>query len=123
MATGMASGNGGSPMACPQEVSRRRRRLAGTLEILMEPAFAPGPRQNWWPRIPKTTRDVLAEPMQEIVSLLRDPGIEISDGALERIMAFATHPGSPAFGAYPAQAKFAAHELVDELLPARLLMA
>lgn len=110
-------------MAGPQEVSRRRRRLAGTLEILIEPALARRPRLNWWPRIPKAARDVLAKPMQEIVSLLRDPGIEIPDEALERIMAFATHPGSPAFGAYPTQAQFAAHALVDELLPARLLMA
>jgi hypothetical protein len=96
-------------------VSRRRWNLAGTLEISLEPALAPRHSLGYWPRIPYATRVAIAEPMKELVSLLRDPDIEIPDEALERALALATHPASPAFGPYPIQARFAAHSLLDDL--------
>jgi hypothetical protein len=98
-------------------VSRRRWNLAGTLEISLEPALAPRRSLGYWPRIPYANRIAIAEPMKEIVSLLRDPDVEIPDEALERALALVTHPASPAFGPYPIQARFAAHSLVDDLLP------
>jgi len=97
--------------------SRRRLNLASTLEIAIEPALAPRHSLSYWPRIPYASRLAIAEPMQEIVSLLRDPETEISDELLERALALATHPASPAFGPYPIQARFAAYSLLDELRP------
>jgi hypothetical protein len=96
-------------------VSRRRWNLAGTIEILLDPSLAPGPRLNFWPRIPKANRAALAEPMAEIVSLLRNPEHEIPERALERVFTLVTHPGSPAYGSYPNQARFAAYSLVEQL--------
>ena len=96
-------------------VSRRRWNLAGTLEITLEPALAPRHSLGYWPRIPYANRVAIAEPMQEIVALLRDPDIEIPDEALDRALALATHPASPAFGPHPIQARFAAHSLLDDL--------
>jgi hypothetical protein len=102
--------------ALPQDgVSRRRRSLAGTIEISLEPSVAQRHALNYWPRIPHANRAVLAEPMREIVSLLRDPASTFTDDALARILALATHPASPAFGPYPIQARFAAYSLLDEL--------
>ena len=98
-----------------REVSRRRWNLAGTIEILLEPSLAPGPRLNFWPRIPKANRAAIAEPMGEIVSLLRDPDREIREKALERVFTLVTHPGSPAYGYHPNRARFAAYALVEEL--------
>jgi hypothetical protein len=96
-------------------VSRRRWSLAGTLEISLEPALAPRHGLGYWPRIPYANRVAMAEAMQEIVSMLRDPAIVIADEALPRILALATQPASPAFGSYPIQARFAAYSLLDEL--------
>jgi hypothetical protein len=98
-------------------VSRRRWNLAGTLEISLAPALAPRHSLGFWPRIPYATRVAIAEPMQEIVSLLRDPDVEIPDDGLERALALATHPASPAFGPHPVQARFAAYSLLDDLRP------
>jgi hypothetical protein len=95
--------------------SRRRRTLAGTLEVLLAPAVAPRFTQEYWPRIPYANRVALAEPMQEIVAMLRDPAIVIADDALPRILAIATHPASPAFGSHPTQAQVTAYALLDEL--------
>jgi hypothetical protein len=71
--------------------------------------------QGRWPRIPRANRVALAEPMQEIVALLRDPGMAIADRVLSRILALATHPASPVFGPHPIQARFAAYSLADEV--------
>ena len=101
----------------PRGVSRRRWNLAGTLEITLAPRIAPRRSLGYWPRIPHANRIAIAEPMKEIVSLLRDPGVEIPDEALERALALATHPASPAFGPDPIQARFAAHSLLDDLRP------
>ena len=102
--------------ALPQDgVSRRRRRLAGTIEISLAPSIAQRHALNYWPRIPSANRTALAEPMQDIVSMLRDPAYTFTDDALARILALATHPASPAFGPYPIQARFAAYSLLDEL--------
>jgi hypothetical protein len=104
----------------PQTVSRRgvsrsRWNLAGALEISLEPALAPRHAMSYWPRIPYANRVAVAEPMQEIVSMLRDPAVEIAEEVLPRILELATHPASPAFGSYPIQARFAAYALLDEL--------
>jgi hypothetical protein len=53
--------------------------------------------------------------MQEIVSMLRDPAVEIAEEALPRILELASHPASPAFGSHPIEARFAACALLDEL--------
>ena len=64
--------------ALPQDgVSRRRRSLAGTIEISLEPSVAQRHALNYWPRIPSANRTALAEPMQEIVSMLRDPAYHV----------------------------------------------
>jgi hypothetical protein len=96
-------------------VSRRRRSLAGTIEISLEPSVTQRHTLNYWPRIPHANRTALAEPMQEIAVLLRDPEMTFTDDTLARILALATHPASPAFGPYPIQARFAAYSLLDEL--------
>jgi hypothetical protein len=106
---------GDSQAARRPAVSRRRWNLAATLEILLDPAHAPGPRLNYWPRIPYANRLALAEPIQEIVSLLRDPGCEIAGANLERILTLVTHPASPAYGSYPTQARLAAYTLAEDL--------
>jgi hypothetical protein len=118
MATWMAAQDDDSPTARRRAVSRRRWSVASTIEILIEPALAPGPRLNAWPRIPHANRVALIRPMREIVALLRDPAIAIPEGAEERILALATHPSSSAFGRYPVQAHFYACALLDELQPA-----
>ena len=87
------------------------------LEILVDPTLAPRRRFNHWPRIPYANRVAMAEPLQEIASLLRDPEIEIPEEAQQRIRALATHPASPAFGSYPVQARFAAFSLADDAIP------
>jgi hypothetical protein len=109
--------HGKMPIAPRRAVPRRRWSLAGTLEILVEPALAPRRRAGYWPRIPYANRMAMAEPMQEIATLLRDPGVEVADETQSRILALATHPASPAFGAYPVQARFAAFSLLDQLRP------
>ena len=96
-------------------VSRRRRSLAGTIEVSLAPSVAQRHALNYWPRIPSANRTALAEPMGEIVAMLRDPAFTVTDDALARILALATHPASPAFGPYPIQARFAAYSLLDEL--------
>jgi hypothetical protein len=96
-------------------VSRSRWSLAGALEISLDPALAPGHGMNYWPRVPYPNRVAVAEPVHEIVSMLRDPSVEIADEALPRMLEFATHPASPAFGSYPIQARFAACAMLDEL--------
>jgi hypothetical protein len=57
----------------------------------------------------------VTEPLQHIVRLLRDPAITISRRTLHGVLEFATNPSSPIYGAYPTQAGFAAHSLVDEV--------
>jgi hypothetical protein len=103
------------PAPSQDGVSRRRRSLAGTVEVSLEPSDAQRHTLNYWPRIPLANRAALTEPMQEIVSMLRDPEVTFTDDALARILALATHPASPAFGPYPIQARFAAYSLLDEL--------
>jgi len=96
-------------------VSRGRWSLAGTLEISLETALTPRHAMNYWPRIPYPNRVAVAEPMREIVSMLRNPGVEIAEQALPRILELASHPASPAFGSHPIEARYAAYALLDEL--------
>jgi hypothetical protein len=97
------------------DVSRGRKRLAATLEISLDPQLAMRRRLLHWPHIPWANRVAMAEAMEEIVLLLRNPAVAISEDALQRILALATHPESPAFGRYPNRARFAAWALADEL--------
>ena len=64
--------------------------------------------------IPVANRAAIAEPFEQLVVMLRDPSITIPNRTLRDVMAFATHPTSPAYGGHPAQAG-AAHALVDEV--------
>ena len=96
-------------------VSRGRRRLAGTLEISLDPKLAMRRGLVYWPHIPWENRVAMSEAMEEIVLLLRNPAVTISDDALQRILVLATHPESAAFGPYPNRARFAAWALADEL--------
>jgi hypothetical protein len=96
-------------------VSRKRRRLAATLEIALDPRHAVRHGLRTWPRIPQANRVAMAEPLREIASLLRDPAVTLPEDALPEIMAFASHPTSPAFGPHPVRAKFAAYALVDDV--------
>ena len=96
-------------------VSRNRWSLAGTLEISLETSLTPRHVMNYWPRIPYPNRLAVAEPMREIVAMLRDPAVEIAEEALPRILELASHPASPAFGSHPIEARFAAYALLDEL--------
>jgi hypothetical protein len=92
-----------------------RRSLAVTIELSLEPQRAARRGLPFWPRIPRANREAIAEPLQQIVSLLRDSRIAIPDGVLARIRALATNPTSPAYGHYPNRARFVAWSLVDEL--------
>jgi hypothetical protein len=69
----------------------------------------------FWPRARKASRDAVAEPMGEIITLLRDPAVEIPETALPHVLALATHPASPLYGPHPNQARFVAWSLADEL--------
>ena len=96
-------------------LSRKRKSLAATLEIALEPRHAARRGLLTWPRIPQVNRVAVSEPLREVASLLRDPAVTVPESALPRIMAFASHPASPAFGPHPVRAKFAAYALVDEV--------
>lgn len=95
-----------------------RRSLATTLELSLEPRRA-ARRGLIWPRIPRANREAIAEPVEQIAGLLRDTAVAIPEGALDRILALATHPRSPAYDRYPNRARFAAWSLVDELRAAQ----
>ena len=99
----------------PARVSRRRRNLAGTLEMTLEPRYAVRRGLRNWPRIPHDNRDAAAGPVREIISLLRDPSVSIPDDVLRRVTALTTHPASPLYGQYSTQARFAAFAMAAEL--------
>jgi hypothetical protein len=92
-----------------------RSALAVTLELTLDPRRAARRGLPFWPRIPRANREAIAEPLRQIVGVLRDSRIAIPDGALARIRALATNPTSPAYGHYPNRARFAAWSLADEL--------
>jgi hypothetical protein len=98
-----------------KRVSHRRRSLAGTLEMTLQPKYAVRRGLRSWPRIPHDNRDAAAEPLKEIISLLRDPSVTIPDHVLRRVMTLATHPASPLYGQYSTRARFAAFALAAEL--------
>ena len=68
-----------------------------------------------WPRIPLANRVAVAEPMREITCSCATRSKAIPERTLQRMLAFVSHPASPAFGAYPNQAGFAAYTLVAEV--------
>ena len=96
-------------------VSRRRLNLAGTLEMTLEPRYAARRGSRIWPRIPHDNRDAAAVPVREIISLLRDPSISIPDHLWRRVVALTTHPASPLYGQYSAQARLAAFAVAADL--------
>jgi hypothetical protein len=96
-------------------VSSRRRSVADALEITLDPQLARRRALLFWPRIPRVNRAAVAEPLQEMVELLRDPAIEVPEENLRRVLALATHPASPLYGPYVNRARFAAWALADEL--------
>jgi hypothetical protein len=98
-----------------ERVSRGRRNLAGTLEMTLEPRVAVRRGLRSWPRVPRANRAAVAEPLAEIVALLRDPAVAISADASRRILKLATHPTSPVYGQYPNRAGFAVWSLLAEL--------
>jgi hypothetical protein len=85
------------------------------VELSLDPRRAARRGLLFWPRIPRTNREAIAEPLQQIVSLLRDSTVAVSDGALGRIRALVTNPVSPAFERSPNRARFVAWALVDEI--------
>jgi hypothetical protein len=94
---------------------RQRRRLAGTLETTLQPRYSARGGQLRWPRIPHDNRDAAAEPLREIIALLRDPAIAIPDQIFRRIVELTTHPAAPLYGQYTTQARFRAFALAAEL--------
>jgi hypothetical protein len=97
-----------------QRVSRRRRYLGGTLEMTLEPKYAVRRGLRNWPRIPHNNRNAAAAPMREIISLLRDPSIDIPDHVVRRVAALTT-PQSPLYGQHANQARGAVLALANEL--------
>jgi hypothetical protein len=98
-----------------QRVSRRRRSLAGTLEMTLQPRDAVRRGLRNWPRIPHDNGDAAAAPVREIISLLRNPSVSIPDDVLRRVTALTTHPASPLYGQYSTQARYAAFALASDL--------
>jgi hypothetical protein len=94
---------------------RRREKLAVILERELDPHVPLRHRLGFWERIPPTNRAGVGLPLAQIVTLLRDPVVTISERTLRTVLAFVTEPGSPAYGEYPNQAGFAAHALVAEI--------
>ena len=92
-----------------------RSSLATTIELSLDAPRAARRGLPFWPSIPRANREAIAEPLSQIVSLLRDSRIALTDGALARVRALATNPTSPLYGSYPNRARFAAWSLADEL--------
>jgi hypothetical protein len=102
-----------------QRLARERRTMADTLETTLQPRCVPGSG----PRVPHDNRDAAATPVREIILLLRNPAASISREALRRIAALTTHPASPLYGQYSAQARYAAFAIAADLrtsAPARV---
>jgi hypothetical protein len=94
---------------------RRRQKLAVIVASALDPGHPLRHRLGPWERIPGANRDALSGPMEQIVILLRDPAVTISERTLRRVLAFVTDGSSPAYGEYPNQAGFAAHALAQEI--------
>ena len=119
MATTMAARRAlprwGRHMTAQRSVPSRRRSIAAALEITLDPQLARRRALLFWPRMPRANRAAVTEPLQEVLLILRDPGITVPEEALRNVMALATHPTSPLYGPYVNRARFAAWALVDEL--------
>ena len=94
---------------------RRRRKLAAIVEAELDPLHPLRHGLGSWVRVPGANRAAVAEPLQQIITLLRDPAVTISDHTLRRVLAFVTDRGSPVYGEYANQAGFAAHSLAEEI--------
>ena len=102
-------------MIAQQKFLRRRHKLAGILESELDPRYPLRHGLRSWARIPSANRAAVSEPVLQIVTLLRDPAITVSERTLRRVLAFVTDPASPVYGSYPTQAGFAAHALADDV--------
>ena len=102
-------------MIAQQKFLRRRHKLAAILESELDPRYPLRHGLRSWARIPSANRSAVGEPLLQIVMLLRDPAITISERTLRRVLAFVTDPASPVYGDYPTQAGFAAHALADDV--------
>lgn len=98
-----------------QACRRQRQRLAGTLELTLQPRHSLHRGLPDSPRIPHDNRDAAAEPLRQIIALLRDPSTIISDHVFRRVVELTTHPASPLYGQYSTQARFRAFALAAEL--------
>jgi hypothetical protein len=98
-----------------QRFLRRRQKLATILESELDPRYPLRHGLRSWARIPSANRAAVAGPLQEIVGLLRDPAITVSERTLRRVLAFVTDPVSPVYGPHPTQAGFMAHALADDV--------
>ena len=94
---------------------RRRRKLAAIVESELDPRHPLKHGLRSSERIPPANRATVAESLQDIVTMLRDPAVTIPERTLRRVLAFVTERTSPAYGEYPNQAGFAAHSLVAEV--------
>ena len=94
---------------------RRRRKLAAIVEGALDPRHPLRHGLGSWARIPAANRAAVVGPLKQVVTLLRDPAVTISEQTLRRVLAFVTDQGSPVFGAYPNQAGFAAHALAEDI--------
>jgi hypothetical protein len=94
---------------------RRREKLAVILERELDPHEPLRHRLGFWERIPATNRAAVGEPLAQIVVLLRDPAVTISERMLRTVLAFVTESRSHVYSEYPNQAGFAAQALVAEI--------
>ena len=68
-----------------------------------------------WPRVPHDNRDAAAEPLREIIAVLRDPAVTISDQVMRQVVQLTSDPASPLYGQYSTQARYRAFALAAEL--------
>ncbi len=102
----------------------QRQALAGTLEQTLQPRHSVCGGLPAWPRVPHDNRDAAAEPLREIIAVLRDPAITISDQVMRSLVQLTTHPASPLYGQYSTQARYRAFAIAAELrVPASSLAA
>jgi hypothetical protein len=97
---------------CSEE---RRRALADTIELIIDPARRDRRGLDRLPRIPVDHCEAVVEPLREIAVALRDTTISVAEDAARRITVLATAPTSPVFAGPATVARFAALSLLAQL--------
>jgi hypothetical protein len=97
---------------CSEE---RRRALADTIELIIDPARRDRGGLDRLPRIPVDHCEAVVEPLREIAVALRDTTISVAEDAARRITVLATAPTSPVFAGPATVARFAALSLLAQL--------